>query len=890
MDEELERWRRIESIIDGDADIAESDESIADRLGLRSGLPLLDEPFEEHFAALLEGALENVRGLHPGHRVGAYRIEKWIGEGGMGTVFHARRADGSFEQDVALKILHRGPADEASRRRFLQERQILAGLKHAHIARLLDGGLVDPVSDRDFPGLDVPFLVMEYVDGEPITEYCRRHALGTEAILRLVLQACDALRYAHREGVVHRDVKPSNLLVETDPQGGARLVVLDFGIAQVEGASIDATATGQVFGTPGYMSPEQSFGRRGAADRRSDVFSLGVVLYELLADAKPFEGRDAAEILERLLEHRLTPLQAKRGDLPADLLTIVDTCLKADPSARYDSMRALAEDLESFLDGRPIRARRESLVERLRRRARRHPRMTALIAAAVLLSFISLSAALVTAISYTRALEKERLAAVEARGDAEGLLDFMLRDLYAGLDRVGRLDLLEQVARKSLAYYEGRASETSDRQILGQARAITNSGQVLRSLGDLEGALAAYERNRYHFRGLLALEVRPSWQLELSRAHRLMASVYSAQGEVEPAIANARSAAALSGALSPEAPAPEPPLTGPVPETWAEVHFDNLLLLGWIQREAGDQAAAQATLEACRDFAAERMDKSTAARLEHGLDWRHKYTVALSYLGLVTQQDGDFEAALTLFQDAREQLQPQVAADPANTKRREQLQLVLSHLGWAQLDLGRYGEAAKTFRSALQESQALVDLEPANAKWLRELAVAYAGLGETLKADDQKEAALAPWQTSLGISRTLVTRFPDNLLAANDLAWDLVAIGQLRRENGQVEQARQDFEEAATILRSLRESSQRQLDDDAPGDDSSFFLDNYSLDIEVRALLELGRIDEARPIVEHLQAAGWDDEPFLELVARHGLDIKKDDIGGQQEAAVDGER
>ncbi|MCG8457695.1 MAG: serine/threonine protein kinase, partial [Holophagales bacterium] len=235
MNDALERWRRIESVVDELAELSEEDrrralDGAGDPLRQRvasllaptpaaseaseqggtvppdavpadrsAALDPLAPPLAEGLGALWESAVERRGpGLAPGERVGPYRLERVIGEGGMGTVFLAHRADGGFEQEVALKVLHRGPADEAARHRFLQERQILAGLRHPHIARLLDGGMAR----------DRPYLVMERIEGVPITDFCEARRLGPEERIRLLLQTCDALRYAHRQGVIHRDVKP----------------------------------------------------------------------------------------------------------------------------------------------------------------------------------------------------------------------------------------------------------------------------------------------------------------------------------------------------------------------------------------------------------------------------------------------------------------------------------------------------------------------------------------------------------------------------------------------------------------------------------------------------------------------------------------------------------
>lgn len=207
------------------------------RVSERSPEGPIDRPLGERLGELLVDALPLPLGLAPGDRVGAHEIDALLGVGGMGTVFLARRVDGNFERRVALEILHRNPLDEGARRRFLRERQILAGLAHPHIARLLDGGTLGE-GGAEAGGLGgLPYLVMEYVDGRPLFEDCEQRGADRGERIRLFLQACDAIHYAHRRGIVHRDLEPSNLLVEEGPDGEPRLVVLDFGIASTRAST-----------------------------------------------------------------------------------------------------------------------------------------------------------------------------------------------------------------------------------------------------------------------------------------------------------------------------------------------------------------------------------------------------------------------------------------------------------------------------------------------------------------------------------------------------------------------------------------------------------------------------------------------------------------------------
>ncbi|MBV9493540.1 MAG: serine/threonine protein kinase, partial [Acidobacteria bacterium] len=273
-----------------------------------------------------------------GRRVGAWRITRILGRGGMGAVYEVARDDGAFEQRAAMKIVRAGIDDDLGRRRFLEERQILARLNHPNIARLLDGGQSDD---------GIPFLVMEAVDGLPITEHCDRAPLSIEARLRLFVTVCRAVQFAHTQLIVHRDLKPSNILVTAD--GTVKL--LDFGIARLLAVdALDATAASELALTPDYASPEQLRGE--VTTTVSDVYSLGAVLFELLTGKKAnaFRAHAPSEVAPPRRARRL------RGDLDA----IVLMALQQEPSKRYASAEQLAQDIERHLDGLPVSARADS--------------------------------------------------------------------------------------------------------------------------------------------------------------------------------------------------------------------------------------------------------------------------------------------------------------------------------------------------------------------------------------------------------------------------------------------------------------------------------------------------------------------------------------------------
>ena len=382
---DAERWLRLSPLLDALLELPEDMRSEHLAALRREDGALADElekllAMEEGDAEFLaEPVVELPHGARPGARIGPYRLDRLIGEGGMGQVWLAARADGLYERKVALKLLRPGLADPKLRQRFDREREILARFAHPYIARLLDAGI-----DKD----GQPYLALEYVDGEPITSYCQSRQLDIAARLDLFRQVCEAVSHAHANLIVHRDLKPSNILVT--PAGHVRL--LDFGIAKlldVQPLPVEQTRTGVRTFTLHYAAPEQIRGE--PVTTMTDVYSLGVVLYELLTGSKPYrlKRQTDAEWEEAILAGEpLRPSQAAARasaettrpysparlgrELAGDLDNISLKALGKRPEQRYVSAEALSQDLLSYLRGRPVLARGESLGYRARKYLHRH--------------------------------------------------------------------------------------------------------------------------------------------------------------------------------------------------------------------------------------------------------------------------------------------------------------------------------------------------------------------------------------------------------------------------------------------------------------------------------------------------------------------------------------
>lgn len=419
------------------------------------------DPVGAPFAALgLDAFSVEVAGM----MIGPWRVLREIGRGGMGVVYLAERADGQYEQRAALKLMRVSGDPAGLRRRFLRERQILARLDHPNIARLLDGG-VSPAGE--------PYFALEYIDGEPLLEYVGAQNVDATLRLRLFLEICAAVQFAHRQLVVHCDIKPSNVLVNRD--GAVKL--LDFGIASVLAADSSSAAETQLRAlTPAYASPEQLRGE--PITTAADVYALGAVLYEMLTGVRAYRIGATASSLERLAAisdpRRALPSAAvttlARDDgraqppifaslpvrsLRGDLDVITATALHADAERRYASVEALADDVRRFLAGAPIEARPSSARYRIGKFVGRHRIGVALAAVAVLALFAALASALVQA-------ERAREQAIEAR-----------RAAAIALEQSNRA---EAVRRILVGVFEQAAPDAHDGKPI-TARALLETGE-----------------------------------------------------------------------------------------------------------------------------------------------------------------------------------------------------------------------------------------------------------------------------------------------------------------------------------------------------------------------------------------------------------------------------
>jgi len=437
------------------------------------------------FHTLLESGGADARagpastGLQPGDRVGPYELIRVLGAGGMAEVWLAKRADGAFKRDVALKLPSLTWVRRDLEQRFARERDILASLEHPHIARLYDAGF-DPTG--------LPYLSMEYVQGELLTDWCDAQHLGLRERLRLFLQVLEAVQYAHDRQVIHRDLKPSNILVTTE--GQARL--LDFGVATLldNGATAGHTPLTTLYGhalTPVYSSPELV--RGDPVDAKSDIYSLGVVLFELLTGARPYRlnagasravlehaiaaaevHKPSTQLVQEAWSVRATTHEQLNRQLRGDLDQIVLKALAKDPPARYASAAALADDLQRYLDGRPVSAQPPRLLYRFKKFIGRNRMIVSVTTAAALV------------VVATAVYDLQRRAADQTR-DATSLNSVFVRRPVSDKS-IAVLPFVDMSEKKDQGYFSDGLSE-----------------ELITSLAQIDDLQVIARTSSFHFRG-----------------------------------------------------------------------------------------------------------------------------------------------------------------------------------------------------------------------------------------------------------------------------------------------------------------------------------------------------------------------------------------------------
>jgi eukaryotic-like serine/threonine-protein kinase len=709
-----------------------------------------------------------------GTRIGPYQLVEKLGEGGMGAVYLAEQEQ-PVRRRVALKIVKAGMDSAPILARFEQERQALALMDHPNIARVLDAGTTE--AGR-------PYFVMELVQGVAITDFCDREKLMTRERLQLFLPVCRAVQHAHQKGIIHRDLKPSNVLVALY-DGRPVPKVIDFGVAKATGPSPAEdkrfTAVGQVIGTPEYMSPEQAEPGNLDIDTRTDIYSLGVLLYELLTGSTPLcprrHGQPAFTELLRIIREEeperpsarlsqggeaLPTIAALRQTEPrtlsklvtGDLDWIVMKALAKERDRRYETASALALDIQRYLADEPVLAGPPSVGYRVRKFVRRHRGQViaaALVLAALVAGIVGTTAGMIRAwraeAGSRDALAAETRSRARTREALNAMTDDVIEKLFTQQPKLGGNE--KAFLRKVLAYYEEFAREQGETEA---ARAVAAGGQlrvakVRAVLGERREAEEGYRAAIGQYEQLLfeSPDV-PPYRFELALSHNNLGVLLVELGKRPEAAAAYRQALGLHEKLAAEFPT--------VPE------------------------------------------------------YRRQLAVSQHNLGVVLRELKDRQAAEAAYRRALELRQQLMSAFPEDPAYRQELAGTHLNLGILLREMGR-NDAEPEYRRSLELREKLVAENPAVGAYRHDLALTYNSLGILLYGLKKRPDAEAAFRRALELQEKVAAEFPALPDYRIDLAGSYVNFGRLIRDDGRALESLDWFAKAIPLLEGILEQDAR---------------------------------------------------------------------------------
>jgi tetratricopeptide (TPR) repeat protein len=719
-----------------------------------------------------------------GSQAGVYRLVRRLGEGGMGAVYLAERDEG-FTRTAALKLLLQGAGHAEMAGRFQVEKQALAALQHPHIVGLLDAGLT---------AAGIPYLVMEYVEGQPLDKYCGSHGVSLRNRLQLILQMLDAIEFAHARLVAHCDLKFPNVLVN----GAGSVRLLDFGIAKLlhPGRYGFADSFTREFRplTPEFASPEQLSG--APLTISSDIYSAGVLLYGLLTGQHPFEDRlvQPVALLEAVCFEKPKPPSAHAAyAIDPDLDAIVVHALEKNPQDRYPSAAAFAEDLRRYLGGMPVSAHPGTPLHRASKFVRRNRGISAAIAAAVLASGSGIAG---TAWESVRATHARNLAEARA-GDIRTLSNGLITNLYEKIGRLpGSLGAQQLLVSRGVAYLDRLAADggAGAGLSLDLARGYTRLAAVQGSpyennLGRPQDALATLDKASRLTRQ--SPELYPA-KLVRARIHQTRGEVLVGLGRAEAALDEARRSAALADEVA--ALRPKDPEVLLQCASAHEAIGDKLANAGLASMM--DPAGAMKELEHARD-----LDRRVLAL--HPADARgQRGIVVLTMKRGDLLQASDPPSALAGYQEAMLEFQKLPAADQESLPNRRLRADLLRRMGDALAQQGRFDEAAQMHEEDIRVLDSMLSIEPDNSRARWDLAVAEHAMAILEDSRDRVPAALKHHENVAALLR-LMPDVGTSLQVQTALAEALVEIGSIRAEAGDRAHALAATREGLDLLRKV---------------------------------------------------------------------------------------
>jgi serine/threonine protein kinase/tetratricopeptide (TPR) repeat protein len=823
--------------------------------------------------SLADGAFDQGEIDRGAQRIGDFRIVREIGRGGMGIVYEAMQV--SLSRRVALKILpFAAVLDPKQIARFKNEAQAAAQLYHPNIVPVYAVGV-----DRG-----VHYFAMKYIEGQPLDRAIAQlrlaqsnDASGTfrpndisladtvpyrldpatppgsmlsverrryiPTVIRLGIQAAEALHAAHEVGIVHRDIKPSNLML--DDQG--RIWVTDFGLARCQ-TDASLTRTGDLIGTARYMSPEQASGRSALVDQRTDVYSLGATLYELLTLEPAFAGDDVQALLRLIDQEEPRRLRQHRSDIPVDLETVIAKAMAKHPAERYTTAEEFAADLRRVLDGKPTQARAPTPLDRMVKWTRRHTRLVLAATAISMLATFGLVAATLLVNAARQNADDNFVRAEKHFRSAHNTVDRFGAALAERLATVpGAIDVRRDLLQETMRYYRDFALEARDNPELRADLALTYSkmGTLAEEIGSQTEAAEFHRHSIELFEHLAADHPQESeYRRRLALAHNNLATLLSRSGDAALARSHFDAAIEMQQQLLTQSPESRS-FRGDLALTYGN--------LGLLDRDTKDDRSAETALGE-----AIRLQEKLVGEKPDDLDEVRR--LASSYNNLsALYLERDPARAKKLFDKALDRQQQLVAARPYDVKLQSELAVTHNNLGSIHSRAGRIGEAADHYAEAIEAQERLVRMAPQQRSYQKDLAVTLSNLGLAQTQLKQTSDAEVSFRRALHVGELLAKRSPRDAEIRSMLGGTFNNLAYVFEESGRTREAAAAYDTAIehqAAAFSAADTVQRYRE----------FLSTHYFNYG-RVLSSLGRYDEAVAAAKQRQKLWPRDAQRLPTVA-----------------------